>query len=107
MRPALRGLLGAVRRGSAAPQRCSIAPFQHRSFLNMHRGFSSTFSPATSDQSDNEDNEAEEEESKPFDSEEVLVKWDPHLKNPLELTVTFEDVSMAVYKIRSGKFYSM
>lgn len=34
--------------------------------------------------------------------EEQLVKWDPDAKNPLHLQVTFEDVSRAVYKIRSG-----
>lgn len=34
--------------------------------------------------------------------EEKLVPWDPDAKNPLHLQVTFEDVSRAVYKIRSG-----
>ena len=37
------------------------------------------------------------------DAEEELIRWDPEAKNPLHLQVTFEDVSRAVYKIRSGK----
>lgn len=52
--------------------------------------------------SSGEDAKSEPEPDPVDSSEEELVKWDPEAKNPLHLQVTFEDVSRAVYKIRSG-----
>ena len=102
-----RGFLQVLRpRGPIAVPRTRIGKAPLFQLLN-NKKFSSVSPPHDTDSdSDKDEPEAKEEAVKVFSAEEELIKWDPHAHNPLNLQVTFEDVSMAVYKIRSGKLFS-